>query len=57
MASWINHPACKMHNTECSAAGVMTNWVRKSYWNTFTLWHARDEGKLMKKKRTDDNER
>lgn len=25
---------------------VMTNWVRKAYWNTFTLWHAREEGKL-----------
>lgn len=21
----------------------MANWLRKAYWNTFTLWHVRNE--------------
>ena len=25
---------------------MMANWLRKAYWNTFTLWHAGSEGKL-----------
>jgi len=24
----------------------MTSWLRKAYWNAFTLWHARDEAQL-----------
>ena len=24
----------------------MTNWIRKAYWNAFTVWHARNEGQF-----------